>query len=321
MTVLVTWGSWYVWSHMAKKLKDKWVDYKIITRSKHNVQRFWDDFVNKVEEVDLLDKTEISRVFEKYNIEAVFHLASLTSPRESIPNSEDYIKKNNLMLINLLEVMKFNKVWDIIFASTWLVYSAKNSFPLKENMRLESNNPYALSKILWENILEGYCRMFDFRWVSARIFNPVWYHLNLQKDEEIPLNSLFDILVNVVLWNQNKLIINGIEFDTPDGTCIRDYIDIDDLTECLYLWYKYLKFQDLGSYDSFNMWSWYWISILELIKIFEEVSWKKINYEVWRWSNWDVSRLESDISKSSKKLWYYPKHKIKDSVRYMLYNH
>ena len=285
-TIIITGGTGFIGSHTCVELMDSYnlvvVDNllnskkEVIDKVKQITQKENIEFYN----FDLLDKTQLNAVFQKYNPYGVIHFAGLKAVGESVKKPCYYYQNNLISTLNLLEVMEKNNCFKLIFSSSATVYGAQKS-PLKEDFTIGQNvtNPYGQTKAMIEQILKDMC-VSNNKWniVSLRYFNPVGAHssgLIGENPNDIP-NNLMPYVLKVAINNNttynlgeqfNHLKIFGNDYNTPDGTGQRDFIHVVDLAKGHVSALN--KIHELNGYNVFNLGTGNPTSVLELVKTFE----------------------------------------------------
>jgi len=330
-TILVTGGAGYIGSHASIELILEGYNIVILDNlsnsSLYSIEQI-EQIVNRkffFHNADLRDKNALAKIFDKYNFDSVLHFAGLKAVNESVENPIDYYTNNLTGTLTLINVMKQFKVKSLVFSSSASVYGNPKIVPIKENSRLSPSNPYGKSKLMIEDFLNDLF-ISDKSWRIAilRYFNPVGAHksgLIGESPKKIPSN-LLPYISQVAIGNFEKLKIFGNDYDTKDGTGIRDYIHIIDLVKghlkALQVLEKksQLFTANLGTGNGF--------SVLELIKTFEKVSGKKVPYEFAERRKGDIARSYSDPSYASKLLGWKAHYGIeemcKDTWRWQLSN-
>lgn len=354
-TILVTGGAGYVGSHSTLLLLNQ--NYRVVVidncsntyfhpfDSNGNIQEL-PESLRRVEQLagkrltafykfDLVNSNEkLEAVFRRHNIKAVIHFAALKSVSESIGLPLEYYSNNLVGTINLLNIMKRNGCRKLIFSSSATVYGLPQYLPVDERHQVGLNilNPYGRTKYMIEQMLQDLCakpknqnnaissgQSWDI--VSLRYFNPVGAHPSGfigEHTQDVP-NNLMPYISQVAIGKRQQLFVFGSDFDTIDGTGVRDYIHIMDLasghTHALSYLLKEDNNQRLSNYKVFNLGTGKGYSVLEVIKTFEEINAVKIPYEVTKRREGDAGEVYADASLALKELGWSAKHSLVDMVR------
>ena len=321
-TILITGGLGYIWSHAVVEFEKAWYRTVIVD----NLSNSYMITLNRISkilwytpffyEVDLRNRVGLSAVFKKFKFDGVLHFAGAKSPFESQENPLYYYNNNMSAGVNLFDLMDVYRVKNIVFSSSANVYAANNVSPVAESWELWPNNPYGRTKYLMEQILEDLNKFASFNVIHLRYFNHIgshtsgliWEHL-----DGIP-NNIFPYIMKVAANKLDSFKVFGWDYDTIDGSWVRDYIDINDLVHGHLLAYDFLTKSRESVMDVFNLWTWSWLSVLELIKAVEKELHLKVKYEVtWRRA-WDLAEVYCDTSKANKTLWFKTKVSVDQSI-------
>ncbi len=250
--ILIVGGAGYIGSHVNKLLNKNGYETVVFDNLEkgHREAVKW----GTLEVGDLGNIEEIEAVFNKYPIEAVFDFASYIEVGESVKDPEKYYLNNVKNTLNLLSVMRKHNVNKIIFSSTAAVFGMPERVPISEDDAKQPINPYGKTKLMVENIFKDYDAAYGLRFVAFRYFNAC----GADKDGEIgewhePESHLIPILLEVAQGKREFFQLNGTDYATEDGTCIRDYVHVEDLAQAHLLGLKHLldggesKFYNLGS--------------------------------------------------------------------------
>lgn len=303
MKILITGGLGYIGSHIAYQLKDRGVIIDNQSNSKLNYKKYLPK--NIVYNKDINYKN-LKKIFTNHNISCVIHLAGYKSVYQSTVNPLEYYSNNLNSSIELLNAMRKFDINKLIFSSSAVVYGNKQKCPLKEDMNLISLNPYASTKIMIEQLINDYSKSNPkFKAISLRYFNPVGSNTKSGLRDQ-PLGepqNLIPILINSILKNK-KLKIFGSDYNTPDGTCIRDYIHVNDLASAHLNSLK--KINRLKGHTIINIGLGRGLSVLDVIKTFEKVNNVKINYSFSKRRNGDAAISFADNKKAKTILNWQP---------------
>jgi UDP-glucose 4-epimerase len=298
MKVLVTGGAGYIGSHLCVLLLEGGYEVVVIdnlvnsnSKSLDRVQEITGKGVS-FHKCDLRDQEKIDAIFAKEKIDAVIHMAGLKAVGESVDFPIMYYENNIGCTLSLLAVMEKYKVHKFVFSSSATVYGVPKSVPINENFPLSQTNPYGATKYMIEQILQDVA-VSNPKWRVAimRYFNPIGAHasgLIGEMPNGIP-NNLMPYVAQVASGKREKLLVFGNDFDTPDGTGVRDYIHIMDLVEGHIKALIHLDKQE--SVEIFNLGTGRGYSVLEMVAAFQQVSEEEIPIEI-------VGRRTGDISES-----------------------
>ncbi|XP_066597943.1 UDP-glucose 4-epimerase [Prorops nasuta] len=306
--VLVTGGAGYIGSHTVLELMqtgfkvvviDNNVNaYKVFKADKPESLLRVEKLVNQsvtFKECDITQIDELRILFKEHIFDCVVHFAALKAVGESCKIPLEYYKINVGGTVNLLEVMKENGIKRFIYSSSATVYGVPEKLPFIESMKTGNcTNPYGKTKYMVEEILKDLC-LSDKTWsvISLRYFNPVGAHPSGQIGEDpndIP-NNLMPFIAQVCVGKRELLYVYGNDYDTPDGTGIRDYIHIMDLACGHSKAITYQQTKHLSGFQAINLGTGKGYSVLDVIQAFEKASKKKIQYNI-------VARREGDIASS-----------------------
>lgn len=312
-TILVTGGNGYIGSHVSLELLREGYEVVVID----NLSNSYIEAIKRVEKlskknvyfynIDLRDKLSIKKIFNRHQIDSVIHLAGLKSLSDSFNSPLNYYSNNLSSTINLCEAMVEADCKSIVFSSSATVYGNPKSLPIKENFPLCAENPYGRSKLTIETLLSDLCNS-DPKWKVAilRYFNPVGSdESGLIGESPIgTINNLFPFISQVAIGNLKKLKIFGGDYNTHDGTGVRDFIHVVDLAK------GHIKaleaFSNYTEIIKVNLGTGRGYSVLEVVKKFEEISKIKIPFEVVHRRDGDISECYADASLAKKIInWKY----------------
>ena len=309
MRILVTGGTGFIGSHTCVELLDNGYEVVIIddlSNSKREVVDYIEKITNKkvvFYEGDVCDKVLLEKIFTENKIDAVIHFAGYKAVGESVAKPLMYYKNNILSTINLLEVMNEFNVKKIAFSSSATVYGKPKSLPIKEDFPLSTTNPYGTTKLIIEGILKDLYNS-DKEWSIAilRYFNPIGAHksgLLGENPNGIP-NNLMPYIIKVATKELDCLGVFGNDYDTHDGTGVRDYIHVVDLAKGhVKAIEKILK--DTGC-DCYNLGTGNGYSVLDLVNTFMKVNNVSIKYEIKERRPGDIDACYADPSYAYEKL-------------------
>ncbi len=292
-TVLVVGGAGYIGSHMVKMLLEQ--DCQVVVLD--NLSNGYRDAVVGGDFVfaDLGDKANLAYLFEAYPFDSVMHFASFIQVGESVQNPSIYYQNNVANTLNLLDTMIKYEVKNFIFSSTAAIFGEPQTVPLDETHPKNPINPYGLSKLMVEQILHDYESAYDLRAICLRYFNAAGADPEGQLGERhVPETHLIPLVLQAANQRREQITIFGQDYDTPDGTCIRDYIHINDLCQAHWLGLQQL-WQD-GSSAAYNLGNGEGFSVREVIDVAKKVTGKPIPIVEGLRREGDPARLVADAS-------------------------
>ncbi len=304
--ILVTGGTGFIGSHTVCELIENGKEAVIVD----NLSNSSDDVLDKIKKItgvkpafvkgDLCDKALCDRLFKEYVIDSVIHFAGLKAVGESVQKPLEYYENNVYGTLNLLDAMRKNSVKKIVFSSSATVYGMKNTPPLKEDMPLSATNPYGRTKLFIEEILNDlYASDNGWSIVKLRYFNPVGAHptgIIGEAPSGYP-NNIMPVILRTAAGKIEQMCVFGADYDTPDGSCIRDYIHITDLAKGHIKALEYIEKTGAGCV-AVNLGTGRGYSVFELIGAFERVTGKKVNYRVGERRKGDVAVCYADPTKA-----------------------
>lgn len=320
--ILVTGGCGYIGSHTCCELLDS--NYEVVVVDNNCNSK--EEVIDKIAEItgkkvkfykgDVCDKELMRRVFKENEIEAVIHFAGLKAVGESVQKPLLYYRNNLDSTLTLLEVMEEYNCKRLVFSSSATVYGSPKELPIKENFPLSTTNPYGATKLYIEGILKDLAvASSDWSIAILRYFNPIGAHksgLIGENPNGIP-NNLMPYIIKVATKELDVLNVFGNDYDTPDGTGVRDYIHVVDLAK------GHIKaiekvLNDTGV-DCYNLGTGHGYSVLDLVKTFERVNNIKVNYVIAPRRSGDVAACYADPSYAKEKLNWQAELGIEDMCR------
>jgi len=327
MQVLVTGGLGYIGSHTSVLLLEKGYDLVIVDDlSNSNIEVL--ENIYRItgkkpvfEKIDLKDRKAVSTLFKNYDFNGIIHFAAYKSVNESVNYPEKYFSNNVGSLENIIaETKLLDKPMNFIFSSSCTVYGQADSMPIDESFpRKKPQSPYGQSKRECEEILEKLNESdFSFKNITLRYFNPIGAHPSAFIGE-LPLGvpeNLVPYLTQTAIGKRDCLTVFGNDYETVDGTCIRDYIHIMDLAEvhviCLE---KLMRIKSDNFFKVYNVGTGMGSSVLELINLFETVNQIKLNYKIGARRKGDVVTAYANTSKIEGELDWRTKYSLKDALK------
>ncbi len=321
MAILVTGGAGYIGTHTSLDLLNEGHDIVIIdnlSNSKYEAVKRVEKLSNKrikFYQSDLLDKGAIDYIFKENKIEAVIHFAGLKSVGESVQKPLAYYQNNLVSTMNLCEIMSKHNKKKLIFSSSATVYGIPERVPITEDFPRSCTNPYGQSKLFIEHILEDLVKSDpDWKIILLRYFNPIGAHYSglIGEDPNGIPNNLMPFITQVAIGKREKLNVFGNDYPTKDGTGIRDYIHVSDLSKGHL---KALNYIDkIKGIDAFNLGTGKGYSVLELINVFKKISGINIPYEITNRRPGDVAICYADPAKAKRILNWNAQKSIEDML-------
>ena len=300
--ILVTGGTGYIGSHTVVELQNEGFEVVIVDNlSNSNIEVL--NGIEKItgirpafENIDCVDYVSMDRMFEKHsNIEAIIHFAASKAVGKSVEKPLLYYRNNMVSLINLLQLMPIHKVKNFVFSSSCTVYGQPDVLPVTEDAPIKpAMSPYGNTKQVGEEIIRDTIHANPcYQSVILRYFNPIGAHASAEIGElpnGVP-NNLLPFVTQTAIGLRKQLQVFGDDYNTPDGSCIRDYIHVVDLAKAHVIAVKRLLDNAVKSpVETFNLGTGRGLSVLEILETFEKVNGIKVPYKI-------VGRREGDIEK------------------------
>jgi len=322
MSILITGGAGFIGSHAAVELLNS--GYEIVCVD--NLCNSSIESINRVKEltgkdfpfheIDLLDKDAIDDIFSKYNIEAVIHFAGLKAVGESVSIPLEYYHNNITGTLYLCDIMKKYNVKKLVFSSSATVYGTPERVPIDETFPLSATNPYGRTKLMIEEILRDlYVSDSSWRIALLRYFNPIGAHESGRIGENpsgIP-NNLMPYITQVAIGKREKLNVFGNDYDTHDGTGVRDFIHVIDLVRGHIKALEYLEKHD--GIETFNLGTGTGYSVLDLINTFQKVTGKEIPYQFVDRRPGDIGECYANPEKAQKVMGWKAEKNLEEMCR------
>ena len=322
MKILVTGGLGFIGSHTCVELLNSGYEVVIVD----NLSNSSIDVLEKIEEItskrpkfydiDVCDKEKVKKVFRVNKIDAVIHFAGYKAVGESVREPLKYYRNNLDSTLTLLEVMEEENCHNFVFSSSATVYGSPKELPIKEDFPLSTTNPYGTTKLMIERILADLSKADkEMSIIVLRYFNPIGAHksgLLGENPKGIP-NNLMPYIVRVATKELEMLSVFGDDYDTHDGTGVRDYIHVVDLAKghikalekCVN--FKGIEYYNLGTGKGY--------SVLDLVKTFEKVNKVKVPYKIVDRRPGDIDACYADPSKAYKEIGFKAEYGIEDMCR------
>ncbi|MFN8240076.1 MAG: UDP-glucose 4-epimerase GalE [Bacteroidales bacterium] len=325
--ILVTGGTGYIGSHTAVELIKEGCEVVIIDNL-HNSEAVVADRIGQItgvkptlEVFDLCDRDKLDNFFRSHNgIDAVIHFAAFKAVGESVMKPLEYYRNNLISLVNLIETMKKHGAGNLVFSSSCTVYGQPEKLPVTESSPLQpAVSPYGNTKQIGEQIIRDAVRAIEsFRAISLRYFNPIGAHesgLIGELPRGVPEN-LVPYITQTAIGLRPGLKVFGNDYDTPDGSCIRDYLHVSDLARAHVVAVNRLTGKlNKESYEVFNLGTGKGVSVLEAIQSFERVSGIKLNYTITGRRAGDIEKIWADATLANNELGWKTVYSLDDSMR------
>lgn len=323
MNILVTGGAGYIGSHTVVELMNAGY-HPIIVDDLSNAHYSAVDRIGKITGkapafymANCTCKGQLRHVFSQHKIDAVIHFAAFKAVGESVKKPLEYYRNNLDSTLTLLEVMEEFGCKKLVFSSSATVYGPNNPYPYKEEMpAIQSTSPYGWTKVMIERILTDYCTAHpDFCAVLLRYFNPIGAHKSglLGDDPNGIPNNLMPYIGRVAAGKLEKLTIFGGDYDTPDGTCQRDYLHVVDLAVGHIKALEYAQAHE--GVEAINLGTGNGISVLELVTAFEKANGIKLPYVIGPRRDGDLPAFWADAAKAKELLDWEAVHSVEDMCR------
>ena len=309
--ILITGGAGYIGCHLNQLLSR--AGYKTIVLDNlsngHRDLVQWGEFV----EADLLNPSQIRRVFADFPVEVVMHMAAFAYVHESVLNPRKYYTNNVIGALNLLEAMVDCHVPYLVFSSSCATYGILNEVPVKEDHPQRPINPYGDSKLMVEKIIREYVRVHSLKACVLRYFNAAGADLDAVVGERhVPETHLIPLVLDVALGKKATFQINGDDYETEDGTCIRDYIHVVDIAQAHIQAMGYML--SGGSDFAFNLSNGSGYSIRQVIEMVHQVTGAAVRTQIMPRRPGDPPILIGDSARARKILNWAPRHEDLRSI-------
>ncbi len=304
MHILVTGGAGYIGSHIVHKLVNQ---HDVLVYD--NLSKGHKEAVHEKATLitaDLKDKDKLDETFRKNKINAVIHLAAYSLVGESMQDPEKYFQNNVVNSLNLLNSMVKNNVKNIIFSSSAAVYGEPKELPIKEEHCKKPTNVYGETKLLFEKILEWYKKIYNLKYVSLRYFNAAGSN-GVVGENHNPETHLIPLILKAASGQLSEIKVFGTDYPTKDGTCIRDYIHVDDLADAHILALTKEGVYNLGNNKGH--------SVKEILDLTKEIIKKDFKVVETSRRSGDPPVLVASYDKIKKELGWEPKLGIKETIK------
>ncbi|MBR2623581.1 MAG: UDP-glucose 4-epimerase GalE [Paludibacteraceae bacterium] len=326
--VLVTGGTGYIGSHTVVELQN--AGYEVIILD--NLSNSTIESVTRIERItgvkphfeniDCLDYVSMDRMFASYgNISAIIHFAASKAVGESVKKPIHYYRNNVNGLMNILELMPLHGVENIVFSSSCTVYGQPDVLPVNENAPTKpATSPYGNTKQICEEIIRDLVHSGEskIKSIVLRYFNPIGAHPSAEIGE-LPIgvpNNLVPYITQTAIGLREKLMVYGDDYDTPDGSCIRDYINVVDLAKAHVIAVNRMLNKELDEdIEYFNIGTGKGMSVLELVNLFQKATGVELPYEIVGRRDGDIVKVWADPTKANKVLGWKAETSMEDTLK------
>jgi UDP-glucose 4-epimerase len=325
--ILVTGGTGYIGSHTTVELQKEGFEVVIVDNlSNSNI-----DVLNGIEKItgirpafeniDCVDYVSMDRMFEKYqDIDAIIHFAANKAVGESVEKPLMYYRNNLVSLINILQLMPIHKVKSMVFSSSCTVYGQPDILPVTEQAPIKlAQSPYGNTKQIGEEIIhDTLAASADLQSIILRYFNPIGAHASAEIGElpnGVP-NNLLPFVTQTAIGMRKQLSVFGNDYNTPDGSCVRDYIHVVDLAKAHVIAVKRLLEKNTNAQiETFNLGTGRGLSVLEIIETFMKVTGVEVPYKIVGRRSGDVEKVWADPSYANNVLGWTAAETVEETLR------
>ena len=325
--ILVTGGTGYIGSHTVVELINEGFEVVIIDDLSNSDEKALDG-IKKITgvrpdfaQINLCNKQKTISFLEKHpDIEAIIHFAAYKAVGESVAQPLKYYQNNILSLINLLNLMLDYSIPNMVFSSSCTVYGQPDQLPVTEDSPvLAANSPYGNTKQICEEIIRDSVAAFDnIKCIALRYFNPIGAHSSALIGE-LPVgipNNLVPFITQTAIGIREQLRVFGNDYNTLDGSCIRDYIHVVDLAKAhVVAVRRLLENKNKAKLELFNLGTGNGVSVLELIKVFEKLSGKKLNYKIVDRRAGDTEQIWADTTLANRELGWKAQSTLEETLQ------
>lgn len=313
MAILVCGGAGYIGSHMVAYLKDQGEEVIILDNLQKGHKEAVEIVGAKLYVGDLRDIEILDKVFTENNIDSVIDFAADSLVGESMVDPLKYFENNVGSTISLLNAMKDHNVKYIVFSSTAATYGEPENTPIVESDKTVPTNPYGESKLSVEKILKWCDSAYDIKYTALRYFNAAGAHISGKIGEDhSPESHLIPIILQVALGKREKIMVFGDDYETEDGSCIRDYVHVTDLASAHLLALKRLK--NGGESAIYNLGNGKGFSVKEVVEVARNVTGKDIKAEIAERRAGDPAILIASSERAKKELGWTPQYNSLETI-------
>jgi UDP-glucose 4-epimerase len=325
MKILVTGGLGFIGSHTVVELRNEGFDVVVIDDLSNSSIDVLDGIAAitgkkpEFEQIDLREKAAVQKFFAKYSdVAGVIHFAASKAVGESVGNPLLYYENNLGSLVYILQQLEKKEEAYFIFSSSCTVYGQAEKMPITENAPIQpALSPYGNTKQIGEEIIQDVAKVSNINSILLRYFNPIGAHPSVQIGElplGVPLN-LVPFITQTAIGIREQLSVYGSDYNTPDGTCVRDYIHVVDLAKAhVIALQRLIAKKNANKVEVFNLGTGKGNSVLEVIKTFEKVSGKELNYKIVERRPGDITEAYADTTKANDVLGWKAKLPLEEAL-------
>jgi len=310
--ILVTGGLGFIGSHTVVELQNAGFDVVVIDDLSNTTIKVLDQITNisgiepAFEQIDLRIKSDVTSFFDKYQIDGIIHFAAFKAVGESLHNPLDYYENNLGSLVYLLQEIRNRNLNNFIFSSSCTVYGQADELPITEKAPVKkAESVYGNTKQIGEEIIEDATKAHNFNAIALRYFNPVGAHTTT-KIGELPIGvpqNLIPFITQTAAGLRDELSVFGDDYETPDGTAVRDYIHVVDLAKAhIAALQRLLKGNNKDKFEYFNVGTGTGSSVLDVINAFETANNLKLKYKIVDRREGDITAAYADTTIANKEL-------------------
>jgi len=323
--ILVTGGLGFIGSHTVVELQNEGFEVLIIDDLSNSKMEVLDGITSITGKkptffkLDLKEKDKVATFFKENKVDGVIHFAASKAVGESVNKPLKYYENNISTLIYVLQAMNKNKVNNFIFSSSCTVYGQADELPITEQAPIKpAESPYGNTKQISEEIITDTTKVSDLNAIALRYFNPIGGHESI-KIGELPLGvpqNLIPYITQTAAGIRESLSVFGDDYDTPDGTAVRDYIHVVDLAKAhIIAMRRLLERKNKSQMEFFNIGTGKGSSVLDVIKAFEKANNKKLNYKIVDRRAGDITSAYADTNLANTELGWESKLTLEDALR------
>ena len=307
MSILVVGGAGYIGSHTALLLKERGFDVAILDNYELGHRKAVEVIGVPFVYADYGDSVAVGKALREHKVDAVFHFGAYASVPDSVANPRKYYESNIGKGLSLLGAMLDNGVKNLVFSSSAATFGEPTILPIPEDHPQKTTNPYGETKLMFERILKDYEFAFGLTSVSLRYFNAAGADpAGRLGEDHSPEQHALPLILDTAMGRREKFLVYGADWDTRDGSCLRDFIHVEDLADAHIRAVKYLK--EGGKTTAYNLGNTYGTTVIEAIQAAEKVTGVKIKWESAPRRPGDPGRLCASCEKIKAELGWEPKY-------------